>query len=1484
MGKHKDSSDSPKEKKEKKEKKSKREPSFIESNRDLSGQIHMHDKLKPKSNSIANQISYWSAGSLVRQGFKAPLVHSDLWRLPEDVRSYTIWDRFEPAWKEELALPKPSLFRALRKVFWKTWATAVLLQLFYGILSFANPIILPYMLRWIADPREEYYWGIVYMVIIFVCGIIGSFLYYYSIFMSNILGLKVRSAMVQSVFRKVLSMSSTKGGTNSGYIVNLVANDTQFLMDTIQAFNNGLTAPIQIIIATGLLSQHINVYCLLAPAIFFITLPFASVLGKRFGTFRGKIQGAADRRLKLTNELINGVRIVKFYAWENAFMKNIEVARDDELKHVRGLGYNRSLLIFVMSNTTTIITAAIFLFYGLFGTPNGELPTPVAFSVLSLLNILRVPFFLLPFTLTLVLQYKVTLDRIQGFILGADATKEGVDLEAEEASARMKDCEFSWNPKDGQTILKDVSFKLKPGSVTMVVGAVGSGKSTLGMALLGEVPMTKGKRSLKGSVAYVSQEAWIVNASVKENILFGEPYNKKKYQAVLDASALGPDLAQLPGGDLTEIGERGINLSGGQKQRVSIARALYSNKKFYIMDDPLSAVDSHVGKHIFEQGVQGYLKGKTIFLVTNQLQFLPQADNIIVLAEGRMVDFGPFKDLMQRCKELQKIMKEFGDVDSKEEKKQEKAKEELTSPKPQAKKATHSKSKGALTGQEDKASGLVGFDIYTYFVKKGGVSTFFIIVALYLFSTACNVGSSWWLSVWTQYGAPGGQLYGPKSQGFLIGIYMAWLAAIAVFNYFAYLIFVPFSATASKNLHTTLLQKVVRAPTAFFDKTPVGRIINRFAKEMSMIDVLLPMQLSLYINAIFSLFAIFAAILFGSPYVAIAIVPMMIFYVFFQYYYRKTSVELQRLEALSRAPILSHLAESLNGVSSIRAYNMTETFKNMNSYKIDFNGATIYALRYCAAWFGLRLDWVGNTLVLLTLLAIVLTRIFAQSTLNPGYAGIAITYLGGITLVLSQLNLNAVETEMRMNSVERIKEYETLPQEAPSHIPETKPPEDWPSKGKVEFKNYSLAYREADKVLDSINVTVKAKEKVGIVGRTGAGKSSLMQALFRMVEPLEGSIIIDGIDITKIGLDDLRSKLAIIPQEPVLFIGTVRYNLDPFEEHDDKEIWEVLRLVHLKKAIADLPKQLDEPVTEHGSNFSVGQRQLICMARALLRKAKILLMDEATASVDQLTDSLIQKMVRKHFKDQTVLTIAHRLNTIMDSTKVMVLDKGQLIEYNEPKKLLENTNGHFTSMVDAVGPTMSQHLRKIAFGELDVISFMRESMDTTSQSTKSDRSDVDFTSSDSDSDSDQKKKKNKNKEESKSDSTDEEEDSKPKKSPKESKKVESPKESKKVESPKESKKVESPKESKKVDSPKESKKDKKVESPKEVKKEDSKKVESPKVVKKEEAKKVESPKVNKTVKEPSSGSSSSTSDSEAQEMKNVKKDSSSDSSTDSSSN
>jgi ABC-type multidrug transport system fused ATPase/permease subunit len=1247
-----------------------------------------------------------------------------LWNLLEREQADHVFQKFEPHWEEELRLwkekkiSKPGLFRALRKTFLMPWLGAMALQTIYSIMAFINPVILPFVIEYVSNPLIPVYYGYVYLICIVLATLLGSFMFYYSSMVGSIVGLRVRSVLLLLLYRKVLTLASNKN-SNSGQIVNLVSQDAQMISESIGIFNNGFVAPIQIVIAIVLLALQIKVFTVISIGVLILIMPFIAVIGRRFGAIRGLIQKAGDKRLKFTNELLTGIRIVKFYAWENPFVTNIEKYRVEELKAIKSLANMRAVLIFVMSNTITIMIALTFLLYAYLNTE--PLTASVAFTTLSLINLLRLPFFWLPLSITFLQQYKIMFNRIREFVVNQPEI-ELINRDVSEGVVPeivIKEGDFKWDPKADNPTLGNINVHIGHRELAMVVGAVGSGKSSLLSCLLGEMPRVNGEVTIKGSVAYVPQEAWIMNATIRENILFGEDMDDDKYNRVLDAAALRPDLAILPAGDFTEIGERGITLSGGQKQRVAVARSLYSDRQIYVMDDPLSAVDSHVGKHIFEQAISGYLQGRTIVLATNQLQYLPYASQIILLKDGKIVDSGNFTDLQARCKEFQELISEGGFEKEKVAQSND-TKKPIDVAKNAKKPAGPGKDAaiGKLTKVEEKETGLVSWSIYKYYFIGGGVVLFSLIIGAYAFSIACRVLSSWWLAIWSD---PTTQEY-PALQNqsitFYVLIYLAWVLGESLFSFAGYLILVKFSINASTFFHQKLLKHIIRAPTSFFDSTPLGRIVNRFAKELSLIDNMLPIQLMQYLGSIFNIFGAFAGMCFASPYIAIAIPVVLVFYIWFERHYRKTSIELQRLEALSRAPIFSHLNETIRGASTIRAYQMGEVFKNVNIYRVNYNTIEKYSQRYVASWFGLRLDWMGAFMVLVTMLGIVVTRTVSPNNIDAGFAGLALTNLGGLTFILSSLSLNAAETETRMNSVERIKEYESLPQEKPATLEEKRPPADWPREGGVEFKNLHMRYRpDTPLVLDDVSVTILPKDKIGIVGRTGAGKSSLMQALFRMVEPESGTIVIDGVDITEIGLSDLRKRLAIIPQDPLLFMGSIRHNLDPFDEHPDGEVWEALEMVQLKEHVKSLETGLEHIVDENGSNFSVGQRQLICMARALLRRAKILVMDEATASVDINTDAVIQKMVRTAFADCTVLTIAHRLNTIMDSSKVLVLDKGNIAEFDTPAKLLEKPEGIFASMVDATGPTVSKYLRKIARGEVTVLDTLQE-VSSAEESTK----------------------------------------------------------------------------------------------------------------------------------------------------------------------
>eukprot|EP01122_Echinamoeba_exundans_P001097 TRINITY_DN1103_c0_g1_i2.p1 TRINITY_DN1103_c0_g1~~TRINITY_DN1103_c0_g1_i2.p1 ORF type:complete len:1319 (+),score=357.16 TRINITY_DN1103_c0_g1_i2:146-4102(+) len=1267
---------------------------------DLDGQLREHTGPSLSDSNFLSRLTFWPATPVVRAGAKKPIEKAQLFRLPQHLRAHHPWKRFHTYWKEEFSAhgEEASLFRALRKTFLGQWLMCMLLQFIYTATQFVAPVLLPFLLDFITEGvypidsarRTIPSWhGYVYSAAIVVSSAIGAVFFYHASLRGWALGIQIKSVLTLLTYRKALYVAPSKSKTG-GNITNLVSGDAQLFQDTLSFFNQSFMAPVMITACTILIGTHggLKAFSLIPLAVLALLFPINIWLGKKTGEYRARSQRAADTRIKFVRELISAIRVVKYYAWERPLNVGIAKARAAELKEVKSGLMIRSWMFFAIVNVPTLGIALVYFFKGIEAGVLGLEPKSV-FTSLALMNLMRGPFIWLPLLLSTAQQYKVTLERIGAFVKLPELTPRAAEFEQpQKYMIKLKKASFRWPSGDSETDhLRDLTMKVKRGTVTMVVGAVGSGKSTLGSALLGEVRRTSGTSEVYGSIAYVAQEAWIINATVRDNITFGKPFDPKLYLRVIKASALETDFAIMPAGDMTEIGDRGINLSGGQKQRVSIARALYAQKDLYILDDPFSAVDAHVGQHLFEQAVRGFLVGdnRTVVLVTNQLQYLPHSDQVVFLQGGQVAAQGTFAELKSEVgSDFVRLINEFGVIEDTSSSDEDGDGKKKKKPAPLNKKGAVSTTaeallalkaanpatdqeklkKGNLTGTEAREKGNIGIEVYWHYFKSGSLALFFFLMFNYSLRIAARTHNAIWLADWTSLrsqayntticaGAP--CVAAAQPQLVWESIYLTTTVVEMITVLIGGIMLAYWTVRAGSKLHDRLLQSVLRAPISFFDATPMGRLLTRFAKDTQLVDQLLPQQFDFAFTFLFNLLGIFAQLAAGNQFILIVILPSMIIFYFLQWYYRKTSIEIQRLESISRAPILSHLSETLDGAATIRAYGMTKNFKVANINKVDMNNVDFYSLRYCAAWFGLRLDWVGTCIILATYFALVITRNYTVlSGQVAALSGLAMSVTTNITFFLSAFSQNWAELETRMNSVERMKEYDNLEQEAPEHIPETQPPREWPSKGSIRFKGLSISYNNEDRVLKQVSASIKAKEKIGIVGRTGAGKSTLITALFRMQEFFEGTIDVDGIDISKIGLFDLRSKLSIIPQTPQLFMGTVRYNVDPFDERTDEEIWHALDLVHLKKHVEGLEGKLASPVSENGSNFSVGQRQLISMARALLRNTHILLLDEATAAVDTETDAMIQRMIRTIFKDKTVLTIAHRLNTIMDSDRIMV--------------------------------------------------------------------------------------------------------------------------------------------------------------------------------------------------------------------------------------
>ncbi|KAJ3057372.1 hypothetical protein HK097_008467 [Rhizophlyctis rosea] len=1330
---------------------------------------------------ILSRLTFTWLDPVFRVGNRQPLNASDLYHVSDQFRVKTLHDAFNTKWEEEVKLwkdgkkEKPSLGRAMMRAWaWRVLPVGIV-KLLSDMASILSPFLVKYILEFVQKSRAiaeanagnpagqvelpPLSQGFGYAIGLFLINVAGTLFLANYFQVTSTEGMAMRGALTAAIYRKSLTLSAlSRQDFNSGKVMTMVATDAQRI-ELFMTFGHIIwSAPFQIVVITIFLILQLGWPALVGIAILVVSTPLQIVLMRFLSKIRRSVAPLTDSRVKLTQEVLQGIRVIKFFAWEASFSEKIEEIRKKEMRQV----FKRAFLgAFVTAIAFALPIFAAALAIVIYGVQNPLDPTKI-FPALTWFNLLRLPLMFLPQLIVNLADMRVAVHRI-GSMLTSDELQPQPEVDRNlDYAVKIENGEFAWESKppeaekkkEGKKVgkkksgekveevnvdassssssgsdtegpkttstLRNINLHIPRGTLTAVVGTVGSGKSSLLSALVGEMKRTSGHISFGGSMGYAPQQAWIQNASLRENVVFGRPWDEEKYWSAVSACALEKDLEVLESGDSTMIGERGINLSGGQKQRVNIARVTYSDPDIVLLDDPLSAVDAHVGRWLFEKCILGALQGKTRILVTHQLHFLPRVDYVLVMKDGMVAEEGTYNELMARDGEFAALMKGYGGVDSEGETSAEEEGEgvlegkeevkgvEVAGVEPVAaaeatKAATTTARTPATPGKalmqtEERATGSVKAGVWLAYARAGG-GKYFVggLLSIALLLQLVRVANDYWLVEWTNGRIPG------FTQGAYVGIYWGLGVGQAIATYLFGLFFAFTSVRSARTLHHDAARRVLSAPVRFFDTTPLGRIINRFSKDMDGLDNTISESFRMFTITLATSISTFVLIIYATPWFAIVLVPVLIIYYFVQKVYRNVSRELKRIDSLTRSPLYAHVGETLTGLSTIRAYRDQSRFVSVNDTMIDANNSPYYLMLSAQRWLAVRLETLGTVLVFCAAAFGVISR--TNENISTALLGLSLSYALQVTGTLNWCVRQFTETEVAMNAVERVEDYAYhLEQEAEygpgAKVGKTKEEIKslgWPRTGGIVAKDVVMRYaKDLPPVLKGVSFEIGDGEKVGVVGRTGSGKSSLMIALFRMVELSGGRVEVDGVDAASIPLNELRAGLSIIPQDPVVFSGTVRSNLDPFNTYSDSDIWDALERAGMKERVVKEGKGLEMNVTEGGENLSVGQRQLLCLARAMLKKPKVLVLDEATANIDYETDAVIQKVLRRDFEGVTVVTIAHRLNTIIDYDRVMVLTAGEIVEYDSPKRLLDLEDGKFRAMVEETGPVNAELLRNLA--------------------------------------------------------------------------------------------------------------------------------------------------------------------------------------------
>ncbi|KAL2868225.1 ATP-binding cassette glutathione S-conjugate transporter YCF1 [Aspergillus lucknowensis] len=1282
---------------------------------------------------------------LMKFGYKNFLTQDDLWNLRGRDTTRVTGATLEENWEYELQKEKPSLWIAMFKSYSGPYLRGAIIKCGSDILAFTQPQLLRFLIDFInsyqTDEPQPVIRGVAISLGMFIVSVTQTSCLHQYFQRAFDTGMRVKSGLTAMIYAKSLRLSSEgRAAKTTGDIVNHMAVDQQRLSDLTQFGMQLWSAPFQITLCMISLYQLVGVSMFAGIGVMILMIPLNGVIARKMKKLQLIQMKNKDSRSRLMTEILNNIKSIKLYAWNTAFMNKLSHIRNDlELNTLRKIGATQSIANFTWQSTPFLVSCSTFTVFVLI--EDRPLTTAVVFPALTLFNLLTFPLSILPMVITSIIEATVAVKRLTDYFTAEELQPDAVKREdpvahAGDESVRIRDASFSWNRYKDETALENIDLSCRKGELNCIVGRVGSGKSSLLQALLGDLWKVEGEVIVRGRVAYVAQAAWVMNASVRENIVFGHRWDPQFYELTVEACALVDDFKNLPDGDQTEVGERGISLSGGQKARLTLARAVYARADIYLLDDVLSAVDQHVGRHLINHvlGRNGILSSKTRILATNAIPVLKEADFIGLLRDKTLIEKGTYEQLMAMKGEIANLVRtsmnesddegsgvesgglaspessesatmieniesDFSDTDEAEQQIGSLAPIKSAAPRrtstvtlrrastvswqgPRRKLGDEENFLKSKQTQETSAQGKVKWTVYGEYAKNSNLVAVGIYLLTLLGAQVAQVAGSYWLKHWTEMS----ETQSASNVGMFIWVYLAFGLGSSLLVILQNLILWIFcSIEASRKLHERMAFSIFRSPMRFFETTPSGRILNRFSSDIYRIDEVLARTFNmLFGNAAKAIFTM-AIIANSTPAFLILVIPLGYVYLSYQKYYLSTSRELKRLDSVTRSPIYAHFQESLGGISTIRAYRQEERFSLENEWRMDANLRAYFPSLGANRWLAVRLEFIGSVIILASALLSIVS-VASGTRLSAGMVGLAMSYALQITQSLNWIVRQTVEVETNIVSVERVLEYAGLPSEAPEVIFKNRPAIGWPAQGAVSFRNYSTRYREGlDLVLKDVNLDIKPHEKIGVVGRTGAGKSSLTLALFRIIEPVNGGISIDKLDVSKIGLFDLRGRLAIIPQDPAMFEGTVRDNLDPRHVHDDTELWSVLEHARLKDHVSQMDGQLDAHVQEGGSNLSQGQRQLISLARALLTPSNILVLDEATAAVDVETDALLQRTLRSNiFQDRTIITIAHRINTIIDSDRIVVLDKGRVVEFDSPTALIKQ-RGKFYDLVKEAG-------------------------------------------------------------------------------------------------------------------------------------------------------------------------------------------------------